>query len=194
MIKTTQAQRCRKVGTSVAIMKAATIGRTFDIPTTTVRGIIARYRWTLGTSRNVPISFSILQVSSDDMPTEILSSWCCGTFPIISYHYWSPTRATWTLGGILTRSSILQEKQPSSCTTEPRPTIRKPSICCAEKLRKFWISKTEMLIWIWSKMCGTSSNNNKTIPTSLYVMWRIKSLGFTWYGMTSPKHPSAVPL
>ena len=41
-ISKTEAQGWRVVGTSVAGMKAAAIGRIFDIPERTVRGILAR--------------------------------------------------------------------------------------------------------------------------------------------------------
>ena len=41
-ISATDAQRRRVVGTSVAGMKAGAIGRIFDIPERTVRGILAR--------------------------------------------------------------------------------------------------------------------------------------------------------
>ena len=41
-ISTTDAQQWRVVGTSVVGIKAAAIGRIFDIPERTVRGILAR--------------------------------------------------------------------------------------------------------------------------------------------------------
>ena len=55
---------------------------------------------TLRASKDVPVSFSILPVS-----TEMLSSWCCGASPLTANSHWSRCRATWTLGIILTRFS-----------------------------------------------------------------------------------------
>ena len=39
---------------------------------------------TLRASKNVPVSVFVLPVSSDDMPTETIPSWCGGTFPLIA--------------------------------------------------------------------------------------------------------------
>ena len=83
MINTTEAQRWRVFGTSVAGMQVAAIGRIFDIPekdsTMYPRQVGPKGR-TLRASKNAPFSISILPVSSDDMRTEELPPWCCGTF------------------------------------------------------------------------------------------------------------------
>ena len=46
--------------------------------------------------KNVLLSISTLPVSSDDMPTETLPSWCCDTFPVIANCDWSRSRTNMT--------------------------------------------------------------------------------------------------
>ena len=46
--------------------------------------------------KNVPLGISILPVSSDDIPTQTLPSWCCGTLPAIANCHWLRSRANMT--------------------------------------------------------------------------------------------------
>ena len=84
-ISTADTQRWCVVGTSVAGIKAAAIGRIFDIPEGQyeVSSPGRPYRTNPEGITNVPLGISILPVSSDDMSTQTLPSWCCGTFPVI---------------------------------------------------------------------------------------------------------------
>ena len=79
--------------------------------------------------KNVPLNISILPVSNDDMSTQTLPSWCCGTFPVISNCHWSRSRANmaawWNFNEVLDTQAVphfdkhpLQD-QPCSCTMEP---------------------------------------------------------------------------
>ena len=130
-ISTADAQRWRVVGTSVAGIKAAAIGRIFDI-------LEGQYevsspgrpdRVNPENVKNVPLSISILPVSSDDIPTQTLPSWCCNTFPAIAnWHWWRSraNRSAWrNFDEVLCTQAVphldnypLQE-QPCSCTMEP---------------------------------------------------------------------------
>ena len=97
-ISTDDAQRRRVFGTSVAGTKAAAIGRIFDIPEGQyeVSSPGRPCRANPEGVKNVPLSISILPVSSDDIPTQTLTSWCCGTFPPIANFRWSRSMANMT--------------------------------------------------------------------------------------------------
>ena len=110
---------------------------------------------TLRESKNVPLSISILPVSSDDMPTETPPSWCCGTFPVIANSHWSRFRANMNSWRIFHEHETLDPQavphlgnhpphdQPFYCTMEPRRTLRIPRTCCADNLWEFWIDQKE---------------------------------------------------
>ena len=69
-----------------------------------------------------------------------------------------------------------------------RRTLPIPRTCCSEKPWEFWIGQVEVLIWMWSKTYSASSDDNQTMPTLSFVMWRIYALRFTgceW-------HPSSI--
>ena len=129
--RTTEPQRRCVVGTSVAGMKAAAIGRIFDIPKGSKRYL--RQEGPKGrtprASKNVPLSLSILPVFSDDISAETLPSWYCGSFPIIVNCHWSRSRAImtawWNFNAVLHTQAVphldnhpLQDK-PCSCTMGP---------------------------------------------------------------------------
>ena len=87
------------------------------------------------------------------------------------------------LGRISTRSSTLRLCHTLTSTryrtshvhaqwSHARRTLRIPRNCCAEKPMKFWIDQAEVLIWMWSKTCSVSSNDNQTMPTPSSTMWR----------------------
>ena len=99
------------MGISAAGRKVAAIGRIFDIPRRTVYDVSSPgrpYRANPEGVKNVPLSISILILSSEDMTSQMLPSWRCGTFPVTANCHWSRSRANMTAWGISTRSSTLR--------------------------------------------------------------------------------------
>ena len=97
-INMADAQRWLVVGTSVAGIKAAAIGRISDIPEGQyeVSSPGRPYRTDPEGVKNVPLGISILPVSSNDIPTQTLPSWCCGTFPVMANCHWLRSRPNMT--------------------------------------------------------------------------------------------------
>ena len=186
----------------MADMKAAAIGRIFDTRMDSTRYYrqVGPIRLTLRASKNIPLS-AILPVSSDDLPTETPPSGCCGTFPLNANSHWPRSRETWTLSGIFTRSSTLRLCHTltiTRCRTSHflarwshTAHCEYQGLAALRKLWKFWIGQAEILIWIWWKTFGASSNDNQTIPRPSSLMWRIYALRFTGCGLTSLENQPA---
>ena len=117
-IRTTEAQRWCVVGTSVAGMKAAVIGRIFDIPQGQ-HEVSATSRPDRANPEEVK-ERSLKRLYSACVQRwcayRDVSSWCCGTFPVIANSRLSRSRANMNAWRNFTRSSTIRLCQTLTTT------------------------------------------------------------------------------
>ena len=145
----------------------------------------------------------ILSVSSDDKPTDALPSWYgVGVFPLLVNSRWSWSRTTWTVGGIVMRSSTLRLclTSTTACSAATHLYARwshaayckyhqgpvAPKSCGRFGLTKqnYWFSNLIEYVWDFIKR---ELNNPNTIIRNVVDL----CLGVHWVWNDIPKHRAA---